>query len=98
LARATKEIRDAVSNIDAVSKLLAKDIAALSKSQEALAKNIDESLESINEKLDKGIESLNERVVDLEVNLIQEVANSATNTWIIIGVSTIIVALVTYFI
>jgi len=87
LAKATKDIRDAASNVESVAKALTQDVAAISKSQNSLATKVNES--------DK---FLNKKINDIEVNLIQEVANSATNTWIVIGVSTILVALITYFI
>jgi hypothetical protein len=87
LADATKEIRLAVSHIETVAKSLAQDVESIGKSQNSLSTKVNQSTKS-----------LTERVNALEVNLIQEVTHSATNTWVIIGVSTILVALITYFI
>ena len=91
LAKATKEIRDAASDIESMAKTLAQDVAAISKSQQILSKHIDESLRSLNQKFDEGLISLNQSVYEVRDLVTQEVSQSAKSTWIMIGLSTVII-------
>lgn len=96
LAEATKEIRDAVSNIDAVAKVLAQDVDSIEKSQISLSTKVNESMESLNEKVDEGVDSLNQRIYEVKVLITQQVPIYAKITWMVTGLSTIIIGVLIF--
>jgi methyl-accepting chemotaxis protein len=83
LAEVTKEIKDAVTNIGAVSEALAKRIELVASSQQLLSDKLDQNKEKLDEKFDA-----------IESAFAQELNRSTTKLQISIGVSTILLVIV----
>jgi DNA repair exonuclease SbcCD ATPase subunit len=79
LEGATKEIQNAVLNIQAVAEALAKDIDSIANSQKTLSNELNEKIESFTDNFDH-----------IEAALAQELRKSTNKIQLAIGASTII--------